>query len=261
MSQEEEFVKFMSRHLVALVYECEVVRNGIVVIERGWVSGFVMTMHGRDFWVTAGHCLNELDKTIENGDIKLLGTCFTDYFGHESKNGWSLPFTYEAGAALAVDNDELCLDYALLPVDSLMVQGFATNGIIAVERKNWVALVGQDFEFVIYKVLGFHKANEAMLNDEANPGMRPVLIALERLESDDEWFWGHLLDEGRVGDIGGMSGGPIFGFLKQGERWTYHVIAVQSGWKSDSRVIWGCSVPRFAESLHSAFDEPEDAGS
>ena len=49
-----------------------------------------------------------------------------------------------------------------------------------------------------------------------------------------------------------MSGGPIFGFrLKP---FAYWIVAIQSAWLPESRVVFGCPVPALATLLEELFD-------
>jgi hypothetical protein len=52
-----------------------------------------------------------------------------------------------------------------------------------------------------------------------------------------------------------MSGGPIFAFYKdeKGDR-RCDIVAVQSSWFEDSRIIFGCPLSSFAEVLHQAVE-------
>ena len=48
-----------------------------------------------------------------------------------------------------------------------------------------------------------------------------------------------------------MSGGPIYGFRRNDKgRLTYHVVALQSRWWDKRRIVFGCSVPLFAEEVY-----------
>ncbi len=49
-----------------------------------------------------------------------------------------------------------------------------------------------------------------------------------------------------VGDIKGMSGGPIFGFAKE-EPNRHYIVAVQSAWLKTKGITFGCPVPLIAQ--------------
>jgi len=59
-------------------------------------------------------------------------------------------------------------------------------------------------------------------------------------------------------NIKGMSGGPIF-VLKtnNGEILDYQVIAIQSGWDKETRVIAGCWLDLFANDLYDRIIQSE----
>jgi hypothetical protein len=257
MSLEDDFLKFMSEHLVAFVYQCEVSRDGATTLETGYATGFILSLHGAPFWATAGHCLIELDKTIRSGAVKLVSSGFADYFGTRAKHQTTVPLHYEPDSALKIDLGSESLDYALLPLPNLIMQAFETNGIRTVHRANWEQI--SKLTFAEYKMLGF-PADAQELDSDA-PALRPVMVSIQRLNGHlvrsegDDWFVGRIHPEARLPDIRGMSGGPIFGFRKIGERWGYHVVGIQSRWDSATRTIKGCSVPYFAERLHAVMQE------
>jgi hypothetical protein len=46
-----------------------------------------------------------------------------------------------------------------------------------------------------------------------------------------------------------MSGGPIFGLKFEGEQTKYWIVAIQSSWLSDERIVFGCPLPIFASMM------------
>ncbi len=103
-------------------------------------------------------------------------------------------------------------------------------------------------------------------NTEMVAEFEPVMIEIDRLSPSDvenvpsdTWFVGRIPQD-FIKDIKGMSGGPIYGFRKaENGQWSYHIVAVQSWWRKDSRTTFGCSVPVFAEAVHAAMiAESED---
>jgi hypothetical protein len=45
--------------------------------------------------------------------------------------------------------------------------------------------------------------------------------------------------------VKGMSGGPIFGFCREPQL-RYWVVALQSSWNAEKRIVYGCSLPVLA---------------
>ena len=83
----------------------------------------------------------------------------------------------------------------------------------------------------------------------------PTLAPVQRIDlSPDEmpksiypWFVGVVGAAAGLPNIEGMSGGPIFGFYKgSDERWQYWIVALQSRWNEERRIIFGCPVPVIA---------------
>lgn len=51
-------------------------------------------------------------------------------------------------------------------------------------------------------------------------------------------------NESSVGDLNGMSGGPVFGFSTQTPG-RHHIVALQSSWLPREGITFGCPVPVF----------------
>src|SRR5262249_54517786 len=91
--------------------------------------------------------------------------------------------------------------------------------------------------------------------------VQPVMMTVRRLDSlpadvqptTIPWFVGQLPRQLDIPDIRGMSGGPILGFRRNKDnQWEYWVVALQSWWFPDRRIIFGCSLPEFAKRVMAA---------
>ncbi len=271
--QQADFVRFMSRHLVAApLGDYESYKDGKVFHSGTFaLSGFVLTLHDRHFWVTAGHCLKDFDRDIRCGVLKIFDTGFVDYFGSEAKHVHKYPYQYEPGCEFYIDSLDDALDFAIIPLDLLMIQSFEVNGVKNVSRANWLQQPSLIFER--YMILGL----PAYLIPKDRPAAQPVLVGIEPLDPKtipdplpDGWFVGKIDDECPIKSIEGMSGGPIYGFRRNDQgQWLYHIVALQSRWREGSRVIFGCPMTLFAEMLYQqmiesgvafADDEPDEGG-
>ena len=256
----------MSRHLVALVAEYESFDDKGDSFHHGLIvySGFVLSLHDHWFWVTAGHCIENhddhdgLDDLITAGRIKLHRVGFADYFGLNAPHRHTIPYSYEPRCAFRAFRKDLGLDFALIPLPVLIRTAFQKNKIIAVSRKNWIHQ--SEVAFSLYKILGFpsHLVQYSVTSSgELVGGFQPVMFNIDRLSPSDVedvpadiWFVGCIPPEVTIKDIKGMSGGPIYGFRKsENGQWFYHVVALQSWWRKESRTVFGCSVPIFAEAV------------
>lgn len=261
-TEDSALIAFMSRHFVALTYNYESLNPDGSVFHQGEtaLSGFVIELHGVWFWVTAGHCLKDhLDQRIRKGQIRITGGGFVDYFGYEAEHRFTVPFTYERGCGLYVEKPSLGLDFALIPLDVNKRRLFEKNKVIAISRDNWIHQTSLTFER--FKMLGI-PADNVFTRDQPNGSssilLQPVMVDVQELDptkiddpQSEYWFAGRLAPEVKIASLIGMSGGPIYGFRRDSEgHWTYHVVALQSRWRPDSRILFGCSLRVFAESVH-----------
>jgi hypothetical protein len=262
--RQADFVRFMSHHLVALTGQYQSFNGDGTQLHRGFFgfSGFVIEFFDRWFWVTAGHCLKEfLDEPIRAGHLKVWNVGFADNFALEARHHDILPVTYEPGCGYYIEDPMAALDFGLIPLDDLQKQGMQKNKVIAVNRVNWIHQ--HSLVFSHYKMLGFpsHLITETRRSDGHVDGdLATAMITLDRLSPADVdnspegvWFVGQIPPDVTISSIKGMSGGPIYGFrqLDNGS-WVYHVVALQSWWDEKRRIAYGCSLPYFAEALHSA---------
>lgn len=257
-SQADEasrFMKFMSRHLVVLggAYKSRTETRAFAY------SGFAMRIRDSLCWVTAGHCLKNLEDALASPEVKVFGCGFSDYFGDGATNFDRVPFEYTIGRGCYIDDATLALDYGVIVLDRITAQCLLQNGITPINRSNWEHQ--HQLEFELYKLLGIPEdqlISSVSTSGRIISGVRPQMIAIEQidgsaieghLQSFD--FIGRIPDDVKIKSVVGMSGGPIYGF-RRGENgeWLYHVVAIQSCWLESERIIFGCSLPMFAERLH-----------
>jgi hypothetical protein len=253
----DRFVRFMGRHLVALVGDYTSFNEDGSECHRGMfaMTGFVIEFFGKWFWVTAGHRLqDELDAPIRSGYLKIENTAFADFFGLDAPNYNTLSYTYEPSEAFYIDDPEEGLDFGLIALPDLYRRGMEKNGIVAISREHWVNQ--PECGFSQYKMLGL----PAHLKQDAQRAIRVAMIDIEALPvkeweaySEDVRFIGRIPADLQISSIEGMSGGPIYGFRARTDgQVEYYVVALQSRWIADKKVIFGCSLPRFAEAVHNS---------
>lgn len=263
-SPERTAVSFMARHFVAFscLYESlnvdgSVFRSGTTIF-----SGFIIEFLDKWYWVTAGHCLQEeLDEHIQRSQIRVVGGSFIDYLGHDAQHFQTYPYTYSPGDGQYIYRPDLGLDFAIIPLDDLMRAAFLKNGIVPIQRENWIHQPNLSFEF--YRMLGIPRGR--VVSSPAPDGSESVLVGLALLAIDaaseqeiqsipdhrPNMFIGKIASEVKIDTIKGMSGGPIYGFRHDSRgRLLYHAVAVQSSWYPDSRLICGCPLTVFAENVY-----------
>jgi len=262
--RDSEAVAFMSRHFVALTCLYELANATQTRGPRSLViSGFLLDVRDHYFWVTAGHCLKDFDAILASEGVTVHGGSFVDSFALGAAHKDPVPFRYEAGCGFYLCQPENGLDFALIPLNLLQVRAFAANKLVPVCRENWVRQ--RDLSFDFYRMLGIPAEKvETSLGDAGmvRMGVRQSMVSVERIGIEDlgeapsdaeaaptdAWFIGRLSRGCAIRDLKGMSGGPIYGFRRDGKgRLAYHVVALQSRWWNQSRTVFGCSVPLFAE--------------
>lgn len=183
-----------------------------------------------------------------------------DYLGYQAEHHHMYPFTYEPGCGMPLCRFDLGLDFALIPVDSLTRAGFAKNNNVPITRENWVHQPNLTFDF--YRMLGIPE--DCVFEPTPRNGnvtVQPVMMAIEKISYEeakdiphlksDSWFFGSIHQEVTREVMKGMSGGPIYGFRRDAEgNLRYHVVALQSWWDKEQRVIFGCPILNFAETVY-----------
>lgn len=252
--EDDPLLKLIARHFVALAVEYESLNDDGSVFHQSHalLSGFVIDLDGEWFWVTAGHCFKtEIHRLLNEGEIRITdGGGFLDHFGMDAKHTIMLPYTYEEDAAFFVEDPEEGLDYAVIRLRPYYANAFAKNGVVAIDRQNWLHQYRLEFEHHCMVGIPAQHVEFKKSADGQTVGIAPRVYRLyvEKLNpsdipnsSSDEWFCGRVHCPPKVTDLKGTSGGPIFGFRKtDAGQWSYHVVALQSRWRPDSDIIFGC---------------------
>jgi hypothetical protein len=246
--EDRKFLDFMCRHLVVLCADYHTLVDGQPQGEEhnATVSGFVMVIGGRWCFTTAGHILQDeraLGDSIRRGLIRVNSWRLFDFFGPDPVVREATPFHFDLDTVAYLRSDEDSLDFALLPLEEFFASSLRGNNIIPITRENWA---GSDrMEFEGYAMVGVPAPPPGA------PGMRATLVPIRRITELPEnivqpardWFMGQV---NVPFDIGGMSGGPIFGYYRNTEgQLAYRTMAIQSGWFSGHQIILGCPNSRF----------------
>ncbi len=270
--KDDDFVAFLGRHLVVAIFNYETIETDGKVSSRHThtVTGWLIEMFDRLFWVTAGHCLKEIDDPLREGHIRVTRCLLMDKFGWKAQHNNEVYYPYELGDAFYLWEPETGFDFAILPLRPFYRDQILKNGNEPINRSNWTHQ--SDLRFELYRMIGVpedHVFRTPQSDGYDDVQLQPALMAVNRTTYEnvisedlrvppksEEWFFGRL-DPGTGNQtVKGMSGGPIFGFRRnQNGQWTYHVAALQSWWDEKKRIIFGCSLPYFGEWLHARFTE------
>ena len=247
----ERFMKSVGRHFVTL--SCVRMLPGKREEKIFVFSGFLVEVNDIWFYVTAGHILRDIRKAISQGatfDVWRLG----DQTAGNRFNNTAIPFGFDIARWGVIENEELGLDYAAVPLEELYCRQLQAGGAIPIAKVAWGdhvtehdqrALVGVPSATVSYdrKTLISAKVVVAPLELVDAPSGAGIKAQNQ--------FFGRLKDDslGMLRDVDGMSGGPVFALKKVEGTWKYSVVGVQSAWYEISRIIAACPFSSFALAL------------
>jgi hypothetical protein len=247
--EEDDFYRDHTRYLIGI---------GLISQEEGehakshFFSGFLMEFANEWFWVTAGHILKLIDELQNTERFFLL-----DHYG-TGTNEEAIPFDYANAWRYYVDDDDAGLDFGAVRLSREIQTRLAQNEAVAVTEIEWRSadytrhesyfMVGLAFESIFRTTI--HGKDGYVLRGKPKPDIiwtdardpipyKPDAIH-PRLIASISKNWAE-------GDIQGMSGGPLFGVRYDLN--TMPVVAVQSAWYIDERVVVACPVQVFAPML------------
>jgi hypothetical protein len=239
-SLTERFFKTVGRHFVTL--SCLQRRRGIAE-ERALVfSGFLVKAGGVWFYVTAGHILRDIRKSLARGDTFDVWR-LDDQTAGNSFGGAAIPYAFEIERWLVVEDEEIGLDYAVVLLEPYYCQQLKAGRAAPIDKVAWGdhvaehdywALVGFPSESIAYDKKSIITGRISLMP------LEPVAEPTGAGRKAENQFYARIKDLGNVTDIVGMSGGPIFSLKKVDGAWKYKVIGVQSGWYPDARIIAAC---------------------
>lgn len=244
---EKEFLKQLGQHLVALCGSYVPLNDdGEPAGPATFYSytGTVFEILGKWCIATAGHCLKNLEKASNHPKILIETQVLADYFGPRATSETPLPFKPLEEGFLYVYEDGL--DFGFVVLGDLWRQNLVRNNVIPFTSRQWQ--FPDDLDFEKHAIVGF--PDEYTGGDTSADSMvgrvKPSYVPLNRLPDDKTKkfarFKGEILDKGNQKRIEGMSGGPIFGFFREGGEVKYLLNALQSSWDERS-TIFGCPIP------------------
>ena len=147
------------------------------------------------------------------------------------------------------------MDFGFIRIRPFYQRLLEANGIEAVEERRWRNL--HLVNFTHYGVLGIPEervtrnlrmtASATHVSSTADPFYLPVTWVDDPPDDLPQTtcprFIGRLPKVLPLKSIGGMSGGPIFGFGEENGSMKYWIVAIQSAWRKDHNIIFGCLLP------------------
>jgi hypothetical protein len=232
-------------------------------------SGFVIQIGGCWCYVTAGHIFASIDLAIARKQIKLLKCAFAHYFSAGTTIKEPLPVAYEDVQRITVFSEGV-IDIGIIPLRDYYRLHLEGNDVRPIELAQWTSHRPPVFDR--YALLGLPE--EAMepatrMGERAPQIGHHVTLNLvgvealtrppdDRISSPIPRFAGVLNDLQRLGDVTGMSGGPIIGVSgSEASGWDYRCVAVQGSWDSDRRFIYGTPVSVVVDQISRLLSQEE----
>ncbi len=250
---DDKFVRFFMQHVVALNVACDLADGKRV---RDVFTSFVLEIWGQWLLVTAGHSLAKLYTILP--ERKNVETSLFDAW-HGGAHPLPVPFPLLDERHFALDKGGL--DLGLVHLAPFYRHQLEANGIKAFDESTWRR---PPPDILGHALLGLpDQFTEQLTTTGGFPALsvRPTLIPVRRIDPPPEMatkfprFYGQLsrrlVNEhtgASLDDMQGLSGGPIVGFKPYPDgQVRYFLVAVQSGWRRDLRVVAGPLMPAIAD--------------
>jgi hypothetical protein len=171
-----------------------------------------------------------------------------------------VPFDFDPARCPAID--EADGDYAIWFLDPLTVQQLKKGGVQPLDERAWADDPSAEYDVLL--LVGLPAEGSEHVGG-ARFSVKPTLIPLEMCPppstseplGPDVRTARLMQGEGpqAVRDIGGMSGGPIFGLRNVGGAMRYFVAGVQSAWYRESRIVKFYGARRFLAAVRAVLRE------
>jgi len=249
----EALLQYLCRHVVAVVLEYKYRSDdGCVAPDSHFacLTAFLISVSDHWYLVTAGHVIEDWRPAMRtNRPRQIVGAALVDYFGINPTRRDPLRFDLFALPMRHAYNDREDIDYAVVLVDEALRSSLDQNGILPLPineaRDNYedfygFGLVGFPEEYCVTEPCSTRRSPIA--------GVKPALVPLKRdtrltKSTRDAAFVADVVTMGNQKSVLGMSGGPVFGYLRGDDGHSqYEVVAIQSQWNGSDKRILACPV-------------------
>lgn len=220
-------------------------------------SAFVVDVEGVLLAITAGHVFDELRNADTQGSILSDWAIDDSMVSEQEFPAYPVDVDLERDVLFFHEDG---LDYGAYLLDPMALIALGKSGIVPIRKEQWDAEDLEEFSF--WTLVGLPTQFATLSHDKASlkshvtvqlthlperpAGLQSTkhqrLFAKVHFESVAEWE--------RQFDIGGMSGGPIFGTQQppQGSDYDYRLIGIQSAWDNRENVAM-CAAQPFLRAL------------
>lgn len=250
----DDLVGYFSKHLIPVYFTFA---KDETKYSRYFTS-FLISIDDRWFIITAGHCMEDVDRNIKEG-YEIDRCRLIDSGGLEAKHNNPIPFDYSGASKMHVDIEGL--DLGVIAITDYYKAQLEANNVKPLSEKVWG---NQPDNPDFYMLLGVPNQLTEIKDD--NFIIRTTLHNIKPLDqkpsnfkdSKAPMFYGEIRLDDTLTDIKGMSGGPIFSFQRNdaGEV-KYWLHAVQSNWLPSDKYIAGCLTAPLIAQLKDIIDKLE----
>lgn len=253
----EPFLSSLHRHVINLM--C-VDRGTEAMAQHGGkpavynFSAFIVEVSERWFAISAGHIFRQLKLAVDAG-AKLSDWQIDDsIISSKPKDGYPIALNIEKDV-LYLSDEPAGIDYAYIEITYLARQALSKEGICAIPENIWSAediadftlwlLVGTPLQFAKLEIGKPIVKNHATIQLDRVADIPEGLDTTEFQRLYAKINFESVQDPGSPFDIGGMSGGPIFGLLPSTSSvpYQYRLIGVQSAWNKKEHVAICAAYP------------------
>jgi len=237
-SRSGAFLPQAARHFLILGFKVQAPERAAVGEFR---SCFVVEVEGNWVLITAGHVIEGLCKYLDAGYSLSSFELHDKLTGHNFPHGVIFPFDPRECGWIKQDWG----DFAAWLLEPLTIAALKAGGVQPIAQQAWgddpidgydhLLLIGVPAEACRH-VAGKHFQVKATLiplklcttpTSTVEP-LHPNMRAARMIQRSDGLA---------VGDLDGMSGGPIFGVRDTDKGSVYFVAGIQSGWLPESRIV------------------------
>jgi hypothetical protein len=225
------------------------------------VSGFLLSIRGLWYMATAGHVLEDISKLMAENPDRTFLFGIIDNFGPDAKHDTTIPFALRDALHWRTD-DDTGADFGLICIDDHYRRQMETNPTIPISEAQWDYVRTEPFDFHLMVGIPAETLDQG-LDNRINFSIASIPLT-ELSESDlpdtitpnsYPTFYAKLAPTQGLASIKGMSGCPIFGFARdENGNWRHWIVAVQSGWYPNQRIVYAGRIIALVSDAASYFD-------
>ncbi len=263
----KEAVQFLGRHFVNLCWIDETPNSVHGKANKGLgkpftTSGFVISVQGNWFLITAGHILNDIQIAKNKGQI-LTNFTLNDTWGPNAQYE-RMPFDFEGSEKRHAVNDKAGIDYGIILLRSNTCDLLTKNGVEPITEQLWKTrfdeyeeymLLGSPSEFEKVDTYGGLHIQRSLILFDVKRIVEPPKSLATQFTRIYYSIPSPLIDSVTgepLNDIDGLSGCPLIGIRTENDgKRRYYVIGIQSGWHKEARIAYACPLKALGEWVES----------